>query len=324
MELTWWLVAIAGCVALAICIMAVLLRPMTFGRRQPRALANLARLTGLPEYRRAARLRTITAAGTISLLVVIFTATVIAGARPIGLPTLGGESPAAQPEDIMLCIGEPVADPAASAMLRYFAGQVDTFSTQRIGLTSPNRRVIPLTRDYQYAAAQFNQYGLSAGQRDDIATWSPAVSYADYAGSVEDLLALCLTGFPSFDKKTAQRRSLIYLGPGSRTEAGGSQLFTADDVRDLATTAGVQVNAVITGANGGALTALARETGGRSFASDADVAARLTEIRNHPPAPTGAVDGDASVECTESPGVAVVLALLALGMLSLWPVVMRR
>ena len=55
----------------------------------------------------------------------------------------------------MLCVDGPATDPAASATLRYFAEQVKTFSTQRIGLTSANRRVVPLTRDYQYAAAQF-------------------------------------------------------------------------------------------------------------------------------------------------------------------------
>jgi hypothetical protein len=320
----WWLVAIGGCVALAACIVAALLRPMAFGRRPPRALANLGRLTGLPEYRRAARLRTLTAVGTIALLVVIFTATVIAGARPTGLPALGGETQAGQPEDIMLCVGEPVGDPAASALLRYFARQVNTFGTQRIGLTSPNRRVVPLTRDYQYAAAQFNRYGAAPEEQSDVASWSPAVSYADYTENIEDLLALCLTGFPSFDKKTAQRRSLIYLGPGSLPGSNGTQLFSADSVRSLVAAAGVQVNVLVTGSGSDALDALARETGGRSFSGDSSVEGHLSEIRTHPPAPTDVVDDQAGVERTETPGIAVVLALVAMAALSIWPVVMRR
>ena len=324
MELTWWVVAIAGCLGLAICIVAVLLRPMSFRRRQARPLANLGRLTGLPEYQRAARLRTLRAVVSIALLVVIFAAALIAGARPTGLPTLGGETRAAQPEDIMLCVGEPVTDPAASALLRNFAGQVNTFSTQRIGLTSPNRRVVPLTRDYQYAAAQFNEYGISADRQGDAAGWSPAVSYADYAENVDDLLALCLTGFPSFDKHTAQRRSLIYLGPGSLPDGAGSHLFSAEKVRDLATTAGVQVNALVTGPDSDALDALARVTGGRSFSGGSDVAGHLYEIRNHPPASTDTVDDAASAERIESPGIPVVLALLALVVLSLWPAVLRQ
>jgi hypothetical protein len=323
-ELTWWLVAIGGCVALAVCLVAVLVRPMKFGSRPPRALANLGRLTGLPEYRRAARLRTLTAVVTMALLVVIYTATVITGARPTGLPALGGQAQAAQPEDIMLCVGEPVGDPATSAMLQYFARQVNTFGTQRIGLTSPNRRVLPLTRDYQYAAAQFNRYGTSPDPQSDVGSWSPVLSYSDYAESVEDLLALCMTGFPSFDKHAAQRRSLIYLGPGTLPGAGGAQLFTADTVRNLATTAGIQVNVLLTGSGNGALEALARQTGGRSFSGDSDVAGHLSEIRNHPPAPTDAVDEGATVVRSETPGIAVLSALVALAALSLWPVVIRR
>ncbi|MDT5193501.1 MAG: hypothetical protein QOH20_255, partial [Mycobacterium sp.] len=57
MDLTWWVVAIAGCVALAICIAAVVFRPMDAERRQLRPLANVDRLTTLPEYVRAARIR---------------------------------------------------------------------------------------------------------------------------------------------------------------------------------------------------------------------------------------------------------------------------
>ena len=55
--------------------------------------------------------------------------------------------------------------PPSAPSLRYFADQVNAFGTQRIGLTSPNRRVVPLTRDYQYAAAQFGRYAAASEQR---------------------------------------------------------------------------------------------------------------------------------------------------------------
>ena len=116
------------------------------------------------------------------------------------------------------------------AFLTYFAGQARTYGTQRIGLTSPNRRVVPMTRDYQYVAGRFGDLAeLSQEQREDTATntasFSPAVSYVDYAPSVEDILALCMTGFPSFDSRahtvvrsstSAPARSAIRLSRGGR------------------------------------------------------------------------------------------------------------
>jgi hypothetical protein len=323
-ELTWWAVAIAGCVGLAACIVTVLLRPMDEERRSLRLLANVGRLTRLPEYRRAARRRTLSAVVAIGLLVVIFGASVVAAARPTGLPAVTRQSGSAQPEDIMLCMGGPATDPAVRATLRYFAEEVQTFTTQRIGLTSPNRRVVPLTRDYQYAAAQFNDYAGASERSADAVRWAPAVSYVDYAGGVQDVMATCLTGFPSFDQKAAQRRSIIYVGPGSRRAPGETRpaLFTADSVRDLARTAGVQVNVVITGPESGALDALARDTGGLSFSGNANTTAHLWKIRDHPPPRTA--DEDAVVRLAETPDIPILLALSALAVLVLWPLVVRR
>ncbi|MDT5069931.1 MAG: hypothetical protein QOK02_6086 [Mycobacterium sp.] len=311
MDLTWWVVAIAGCVALAFCIAAVLFRPMDAERRQLRPLANVGRLTTLPEYVRAARIRSLSMVIAMVVLVIIFAAAVVAGSRPTGLPSAAGQSGTGQPEDVMLCVDGPATDPAASATLRYFAELVKTFSTQRIGLTSANRRVVPLTRDYQYAAAQF------AGAGDGFVA---PVSYVDYTQGVEDLLAMCLTGFPAFDKPAAQRRSVIYVGPDTVDRAPA--LFTADRVRELARTAGVQVNVVLTGADDGSLATLARDTGGRAFSADADVPAHLADIRAHPPA---AVPTDATtpLKPTESPDVPLTVALLAALLLAAWPVVRR-
>jgi hypothetical protein len=94
----------------------------------------------------------------------------------------------------------------------------------------------------------------------------PQTSYEDYAESVEDLLALCVTGFPDFNQKAMQRRSLIFIGPGQLRTAGDPRpaLFTTDHVRDLALAAGVQVNILITGPDSAALDSLARDTASRS------------------------------------------------------------
>jgi hypothetical protein len=327
-DLIWWVVVIGGLVGLAICIGVVLLRPIDTAPRPLRLLANVSRLTRLPEYQRAVRLRTLSAVVSIGLLVALFTASIVAAARPTGLPSAAQESAAVQPEDIMLCVGGQPSDPAAGALLRYFAQRLPDFSTERIGLTAANRRLVPLTRDYQYAAAQFNDYAAMAGQRGGAPTgWAPAVTYSDYAGGVDDVLAMCLTGFPAFDQKTPQRRSLIYVGPGSLRAAGDPRpaLFTADAVRDLATTAGVQVNALTTGAGAETLDALARATGGRSFSGDpAAAAAQLAEISSHPPPPTAAVDEAATTRFTESPDIPIIVALAALAALVLWPLVVPR
>jgi hypothetical protein len=325
-DLTWMVVAIAGCVALAICIAAVLLRPMNAERRRLRPLANVGRLTRLPEYLRAKRNRTRAAVVTIALLVVMFACSIVVAARPSGSFTSARQLDGEDPEDVMLCVGAPVTDPAVGAALRYFTDHADDFTTERIGLTSPNRRVVPLTRDYQYVKETFSTYAQPADQRGDVAAFFPAVSYSDYAESVEDELALCLTGFPEFDRTAAQRRSLIYVGPGQLRSSDDPRpaLFTADRVKDVALAAGVQVNVLVTGPDSTSLAALARDTGGQEFSADSGVAARLTEVRDHPPRASSSDGRDPDGRSTESPDVPLVVALLAAAMLAAWPVVQRR
>ncbi|AEV72332.1 hypothetical protein MycrhN_1719 [Mycolicibacterium rhodesiae NBB3] len=322
MELIWWVVAIAGFLGLAICIAAGLLRPVKTQQRRMRLLANVERLTQLPEYRRAARLRTLSAVAAIVALTVAFGAAVVAAARPVGLPSTARQSDGLAPEDIMLCMGGAPTDQAVRSTLRYFAERVTGFTTQRIGLTTVDRRIVPLTRDYQYAAAQFNEF--AAERAGDDTRWAPAVSYVNYAAGVEDVLALCLTGFPAFDQGAAQRRSIIYVGPGSRREPGETRpvLFTADAVRGLAEAGDVQINVLSSGPDGAALDGLVRETGGRSFSANSTTAADLSEIRENPPPQTTAVDR--AVTSTETPDVPLALALLALAALVIWPVVVRR
>lgn len=321
MELIWWGAAILGMTLLAAGIGLALLRPDTETGLRP--LANTGRLTRLPEYTRAVRRRALGTIISIFLLAVAFTATLLAVARPTGLPTVAGHAETGQPEDIMVCIAGPVDEPSAGQTLSYFAERVHLFGTERVGLTSANRRVIPLTRDYQYAAAQFGSYAQAAERRgDDLADFVTPVRYVDYAVSAQDTLAMCLTGFVPFDEPAPQRRSIIYIGPGAFQDAGADQsLFTAEQLSDMATTAGVQVNALYTSSGGQALDALARDTGGQSQQAGADLTVQLDDIRSHPPSP--AVVGTTAVRRTETPDVPIIMALAAMLTLALWPLVRR-
>lgn len=237
----WWGVVIAGMALLAGCIGAAMLSPDRAGRRELRPLAHVDRLTRLPEYVRALRRRMLSVIVVIFLLAVGFTAALWTTARPAGLPNIASASAAGQPEDIMVCVGESAATPAVAQTLEYFAQRVGGFGTTRVGLTSANVRVVPLTRDHQHAAARFTAYAHSADPGAAPAAFVAPVRYADYAATVEDVLALCLTGFPEFDEPAGQRRSLVYVGPGTLGENRGTpSLFSAEQVRELATTAGIR------------------------------------------------------------------------------------
>lgn len=313
MDVIWWGIPIAGCVALAACVAAALLPPRRDTPETLRPLANTARLTALPEYARAIRRHTVTACVAAGLLVLAFAATAFAAGRPTGLPAPDRGAVAEQPEDIMVCVGGPATDPIVNDTLRYFGEAAQGFGTERIGLTSANRRLIPLTRDYQYAAGRF------AGYAQQVAPLVSAVTYADYAPSVQDVLALCMTGFPDFDSATAQRRSLIYVGPGSLDTGPG--LFTDQQVRDLAGDGAIQVNAVTDG--DGFATELARDTGGRAYPQTTDVAAHLDDIRTHQPDVQRDAEG-AATRSVETPDLLLVTALLAVIALLAWPLVVRR
>lgn len=305
MDLMWWGVPIAGCLLLAACIAAALLSPRRDRADLLRPLANTGRLTGLPEYARAARRHTIEAVTVVALLLLAFVAAVLAVARPTGLPAPTRAAAAEQPEDIMVCAGAPSEDPAVNATLRYFASAAREFGTERIGLTSPDRRLIPITRDYQYAAGRFASYA----QPQRLVS---SVTYTDYAATVEDLLAVCVTGFPGFDSAAPVRRSMIYVGPAAL--GSGRPLFTAQQVRDMANAAGVQVNVIAEST--GLPAELARQTGGR-------IAADPGEIRRHPPAAQASAGG-ASVPSAETPELLLIVALAAVVTMLAWPWLVRR
>lgn len=328
MELRWWLVAVAGLAALTACFALAAVIPLNPERRRLRPLAHIERLTRLPEYARAARLRSVSTVLTLVLLVILFGAAAVTAARPTGVDR-GFE--AAHPEDLMLCAGAPVTDPATGALLRHFAAQADGFQTQRIGLTSVNNRVVPLTRDYQFAAGRFGDFA-ALSQRPDadpaaVAAFTPRVRYVDYAAGVEDVLALCLTGFPDFEQKSSHRRSLIYLGPPDLRAPGEARpaLFDPQRVTGLAEQAGVQVNVIAQG-DDAALRSLAERTGGQYIVATTDAAVTdgLDRIAEHPPALVLDDGTRVTSRSQDAPAVVLAVVLVTTALLSVTLVVLRR
>ena len=312
MELTWRVAAIAGCVALAACVAFAVLWPHRHRPGDLRPLANTNRLTRLPEYRRARRRNAISVWSAVALLVVGFGAAVVATARPTGLPALNHRSEAAAPQDIMICAGAPATDAAVTSTLQFFADSARGFSTERIGLTSANRRVVPLTRDYQYAAAEFTAYSRQI-KRSDARPFVAPVRYTGYTPNTDDLLALCMAGFPPAAGSSTTRRSLIYVGPeASNGDAG--RLFTAAALRNLAAANKIQVNAIIVGDGGGTVSGLVLDTGGMSH-SATDIGASLRDITRHPPP---ADRTNVAAKPVETPDVALLVALLAVCAAAWW------
>jgi hypothetical protein len=335
--LTWWPLALAGFACLAVAVAMALLLPMERERRQLRPMANTSRLTRLPEYARLARSRLMSTVATIVLLVLLFGAVMLAAARPTGWSWTVNSTE--RPEDIMLCVNQPVADQSTADFLTFFAGQARTFGTERIGLTSPNRRVVPLTRDYQYAAERFGDLAQLANPPEDVpapeatamrraaARFAPPVTYADYATSTADVLAMCLAGFASFEPADSRRRSLIYLGPGEARSDDETRpsLFTAQDVEAEALAKGVQINALTPPGRGSAdLRSLVEATGGHAFPvqAGASITDALDDIRANPP--RADANRTAVGWLGDSPNIPLIVAVVAAVLLSLALVVLRR
>lgn len=263
MDLMWWPVAAAGVVCLAVVVLLALVLPLARARRRLRPLAHVDRLTSLPEYARIRQRELLSAAITLALLVVLFGTAVLTAARPSGSDH---DFEALHPEDIMLCVADPVTDGTTAQFLDYYARQVATFDTQRIGLTSTTVRVLPLTRDHSSAATRLGDYAALSRPGE----FTRVVNYADYTTNLRDTLALCMTGFGTPPSLGEHRRSLIYLGPSTLGVGDEQGLFSDEQIAGMAEQAGVQINAVVKvdvtdAARRGddLLAALAARTGGR-------------------------------------------------------------
>ncbi|KUI13081.1 hypothetical protein AU193_04945 [Mycobacterium sp. GA-1285] len=334
MALTWWPMAVVGFACLAGAVALAVFVPTKQLQRQLRPLANTSRLTGLPEYARVARARTVSMLATIVLLVLLFGTAVLASARPSGL--WWSLQTSEVPEDVMLCVAQPVDDSSTGAFLTYFAQHTGTFGTQRIGLTSANRRVIPLTRDYQFAVEKLGEAAGLAGLPDDaelsaaelsakqnrVASFAAPVRYVDYATSVADVLALCAAGFPPDDPPGERRRSIVYLGPGELRAPGETRpsLYTDQQVAELARERGIQVNALVS--SPGSVRSVVSATSGRYAPVGPDLETQLEGIRAHPP------DADRAATVAgfrgDTPTVPLAIAVAVSALLCLSLAVLRR
>ncbi|MGZ4584030.1 MAG: hypothetical protein ACXVYI_06700 [Mycobacterium sp.] len=364
MELKWWPVVGIGLLCLAVAVGAAALLPMPRVRRVLRPLAHTDRLTRLPEYVRVYRVYFFSVLVTGVLALATFLTALTASARPTSVSSSRQAFDAAHPEDIMLCVGEPVTDSTTAGFLRYYgayAKRMNPRDTRRIGLTSTTLRVIPLTRDHRYVADRLGSLARLARIQEDvnkrkplpgndraeldagIQAFSRPVNYVDYAPTVSDVLALCMTGFPAYQANTEHRRQLIYLGYRSLREPSEARpsLFTGESVRRMAEQRGVQVNAILrsdtpapTTNDDDVLRATAEASGGRflpyspaaAAPTDTDPALShdLDQIAANAPEaerPGGAVMTSLSVE---SPETLLVACVVAAALLSLSSAVLRR
>lgn len=317
----WWPVAALGTLSLLGAVALAVLIPTRRAPGDGLALANTSRLTRLPEYRAVLAARTRATAMVLTVLVVLFGATVVASARPSTTSTDDAEAR----EDIMLCVAEPAASEATGRVLSYFARQAGSYGVTRIGLTSPNRRVVPLTRDYQFAAERFGDYAQISQNPGAPAPAQPLtapVAYTDYAPTVADVLALCLNGFPGFPAAGDTDRSVLYLGPGELRAPGDDRpsLFTDEQVADMARDAGIRIDALATaGRPTRALAAAADRTGGLFLRYDpAAVTAQLDQIRTEQAA------RGADEQRTDAPVVVLIAGLMLAALLGISLLAVRR
>ncbi|CAN5546088.1 hypothetical protein BH11ACT6_BH11ACT6_55440 [soil metagenome] len=351
MELKWWPVILVGLAALVAVAAAVWVWPVHTDQRQLRRLAHVDRLTRLPEYLRVYRAYALSVLATLLLLFIVFGTALAASARPTGLPESLQAFDAAHPQDTMLCVDGAVTDTTTAEFLTYYARLAQSFDQQRLGVTSETLRVIPLTRDHTYVADRLQGLARLARIQQDLdadepvsdadraelqaraAEFSQPIDYVDYAPSAEDVLALCLSGFP--DSDGTRRRQLVYLGDSSLPEPadGRPSLYSADDVRRLADDKGVQINVI---ARTDALAAVAEATGGTLqlyYPSEDSAADRgidpillqhLEQIQANPPTAELADGRVISSDSWDTPQPVLIAAVAAAILLSLSLVVLRR
>lgn len=367
MDLKWPAVIIVGLVGLAAAMAAATLLPMARIDRVLRPLAHVNRLTRLPEYARVYRVYFLSVVVAGVLLLATFLFALAATARPSGWATAEREFDTVHPEDIMLCVGEGASDPTTAGFFNYFAGQTGSsggsLGSSRIGLTSSTLRVIPLTRDHGYVGTRLDSLAKLARIQQDLDTGKPVsaldrdqldfgasafsrpVTYVDYAPSVTDVLALCMTGFPAYQDRSGHRRQLIYLGYSTFKDPSDERasLYSAEDVMKSADESSVQINVIARSdvassstADNDALRDIATATGGKfalynpagTAAADSDtdptLSSQLDQIRRNPPTVQLPGNKILTSRSIDSPELLLIAAVVAASLLSVALAVLRR
>jgi hypothetical protein len=366
-DLKWWAVIVVGVAALMVAIAAATLLPMTRIDRVLRPLAHVGRLTRLPEYTRVYRVYflSVIVAGVLLLATFLFALT--ATARPSGWASAERAFDGVYPEDIMLCVGEQASDPTTAGFFNYFAGQGGSLGgsadSARIGLTSASLRVIPLTRDHRYVTDRLGSLAKLARIQQDLDTGKPvsdldraelelgvsgfsrSVNYVDYAPSATDVLALCMTGFPSYQDRSGHRRQLIYLGYSTFKDQADERasLYSVEEAKKLAEQSSVQINVIVRSdvalsstTDIDALRDIANTTGGRfalynpagTAASDAGtdptLSSQLDQIRRSPPTVELPGNKILTSRSVDSPETLLIGAVVAVALLAVALAVLRR
>lgn len=360
MDLRWWAIAVLAVLCLAAGAAAAWLLPVQRMQRQLRPLAHVNRLTRLPEFARVHRVYVVSMAVTAGLLLICFLAAVTATARPQHLAADDEDYDAAHPVDTMLCVGQPVTDPTTAAMFSYYAEKVKSYTNDQIAVTSNDLRVMPMTRDREFAEQRLRYFAglpeiqqkldtnqdVPDEQRLELAAGIEAfardIKYVDYAQTLEDALALCIAGFPTFDKPSEHRRQLVYLGYSRLRPSDDKRgsLYDSESVQAMAERAGIQINAISradvaeTSQEGnGTLRQLADASGGRftlynpagTASSEGGANKVLTDDLDDITAdPPPSVDDEAADRYLEGPQIALSVAVISVVLLSIALLGLRR
>ena len=112
MDLRWPAVFIVGLVALVAVLAAAALVPVAKTNKVLRPLAHVERLTGMPEYARAARIQYWSLLITLALLVAVFCGALLTTSRPTGFWSAGRNSAAFINARSASPASSPIAAPA--------------------------------------------------------------------------------------------------------------------------------------------------------------------------------------------------------------------
>lgn len=360
MDLRWTWLLVIGVLGLAVAVIIAWRLPVAKAQRRMRPLANVSRLTRLPEFARVQRIYLISMAVVGSMVAIAFLGAVVAAARPAKLATANDGYDAAYPRDIMLCVGQPANDPTTADFLNYWAGQAKDSTATSFGITSQNLRALPITRDSAFAEQRMRYFAGLAGIQQKIDThqnvpveqklelaagleaFARPIKYVDYAPSLEDTLAMCLSGFGN--SSDSHRRQLVYIGY-SKFRADDEKrpsLYDQSQVLALALREGIQINAIsradvgqISQTGNDSLRALADATGGHfslynpagtgsSDGANEILDRALDKIDDDPPAPRYLGVNQDSKRYFDIPTVSLSIAVVAALALSIGLGVLRR